>query len=305
MAPYLKLCLKTWETRLPQYEIILLDHGNLDQYIPPGTYDISLLKKFKFMMQKDAVMVAVLAEHGGIFLDADTIVLKDLDPIMQRLEETETIMFGTHCAFVAARQGSRLLKQWCREVQNRMFDVLLRENDIKQLPWDFFANSALEAALNEIIMRKAFLGQMQKYAVDIWIRSLRERTKTNANEAALGKALLHKISGAILAGKRNLLFSTFYKHYLIMLDRIEYGFIPEAKYYKSKFMKPEEKYCQFWFVKNINIKQIYTEKQSIIGLHHSWTPQWFKDLSENDVLKYNCLLSRTLKFLLANQKAMS
>ena len=44
---------------------------------------ISLLKKFKLMTQKDAVMVAVLEEHGGIFMDADTIVLRDLNPITE------------------------------------------------------------------------------------------------------------------------------------------------------------------------------------------------------------------------------
>jgi hypothetical protein len=85
-----------------------------------------------------------------------------------------------------------------------------------------------------------------------------------------------------------------------MLDRIEYGFIPEAKYFQSRFMGPQEKYWQFWFANKCDMKNVFTDKQTIIGLHHSWTPPWYKDFSEKDVLEHDCLLSRTLKYLMEN-----
>ena len=65
-------------------------------------------------------------------------------------------------------------------------------------------------------------------------------------EAFRGRELLHRISNSVLARKRNLLFSTVYKRYLTMLDRIEYGFIPEVKYFKSKLL---------WFIAIIYLKQ--------------------------------------------------
>jgi len=305
MTPYLQLCLKTWERRLPQYEIIILNYSNIDNYIPPGTYDISLLKKFKLMMQKDAVMVAVLEEHGGIFMDADTIALRELDPIVSRLDETEAVMFGTHCAFIAARPGSYLLKLWRKVIRDKMLSVLDDGQAVNDLSWDFFANSALECAMNEIIMSNKLVSAIQKYTVDKWAGYLKEKTKKDEVEAFRGWDLLHRISNSVLARKRNLLFRTVYKRYLTMLDCIEYGFVPEAKYFKSKLMEPQERYRQFWFANKCDIKNVFTDKQILIGLHHSWTPQWYKDFSEKAVLEHDCLLSRTLKHLLEDQTAVS
>jgi hypothetical protein len=100
-----------------------------------------------------------------------------------------------------------------------------------------------------------------------------------------------------------MLFSTVYKKYLIMLDRVEYGYIPEARYFTSRFMEPQEKYWQFWFASNHDMKEVFTDKQTLIGLYHSWTPLWYKDFSEKAVLEHDCLLSRTLNHLLENQTA--
>jgi hypothetical protein len=298
MTPYLKLCLKTWERRLPQHKIIILNYTNLDKYIPLGTYDITLLKKFKLMTQKDAVMVAVLEEHGGIFMDADTIALRDLNPIVSRLDETEAVMFGTHCAFIAARPGSYLLKLWRKIIQDKILHILDDGQDARNLPWDFFSNSALESAMNEIIMSNQFVSAIQKYTVDNWASYLKEKTQNDKVASFRGRKLLHRIMNSVLASKRHLLFSTVYKRYLTMLDRVEYGFIPESKYFKSKFMDPQEKYRQFWFANKYDIKNVFTDKQSVVGLHHSWTPQWYKDFSEKDVLEHSCLLSKTLKYLM-------
>jgi hypothetical protein len=305
LTPYLHLCLKTWERRLPQYEIIILNYSNIDNYIPPGTYDISLLKKFTLMMQKDAVMVAVLAEQGGIFMDADTIALRDIQPIIEKLDETEAVMFSTHCAFLAARPRSYLLKLWLKNIQNKMLHLPDNGRDLKNLPWDFFSNSALESAMDEIIMSNKLAGAIQQYAVDSWAGYLKDKTKKGDRKSFRGRALLHRISNFVLARKRKMFFRTVYKKYLTMLDRVEYGFIPEARYFTSRFMEPQEKYWQFWFASNHDVKEVFTDKQTLIGLHHSWTPQWYKDFSEMEVLEHDCLLSRTLKHLLENQTTRS
>lgn len=298
VTPYLKLCLKTWEKRLPQHKIIILNYSNLDDYIPPGTYDTSLLKKFRLMTQKDAVMVAVLEEHGGIFMDADTIVLRDLNPIISRLDETEAIMFGKHCAFIAARPGSYLLKLWRKTIQDKMLHIFNDGQNMNNLSWDIFSNSVLESTMDEIIMSRKFISAIQKYTVDKWAFYLNEKTKNDKVASFRGRELLHRISNSISERKRNLLFSTIYKRYLTMLDSNEYGFIPEAKYFKSKLMEPQEKYRQFWFANKGDIKNVFMDKQSLIGLHNSWTPQWYKDFSEKEVLEHDCRLSRTLQYLL-------
>ena len=63
-------------------------------------------------------------------------------------------------------------------------------------------------------------------------------------------------------------------------------------------MTNEEKHWKFWFDDSIDIKEVFRPNQIVIGLHNSWTPEWYKELSEKDVLENKSLLSRTLKCLL-------
>ena len=120
MTPYLTLCIKTWEKNLPDYEIIILDYSNINSYLPEGTLDMNVLKRLPLMMQKDAIMVGVLKEHGGIFLDADTLVVGDITPLWRMLKDTEAVMFGYHVAFLASRPGAHLLKLWHRLIQEKL-----------------------------------------------------------------------------------------------------------------------------------------------------------------------------------------
>ena len=70
-----------------------------------------------------------------------------------------------------------------------------------------------------------------------------------------------------------------------MIDRNKYGFIMEASYYQSKSMTAEEKYRKFWFEENLDSSIVFSKNPVIIGLHNSWTPEWYKDLSKKDVLE--------------------
>lgn len=57
----------------------------------------------------------------------------------------------------------------------------------------------------------------------------------------------------------------------------------------------EQKYKKFYFEKNYNLKDIKQDK--LLMLHNSWTPNWYKELSREDVLKQNCTLSNILREL--------
>lgn len=54
-----------------------------------------------------------------------------------------------------------------------------------------------------------------------------------------------------------------------------------------------EKYRKFYFKDNYHLKDINNDK--LIMLHNSWTPDWYKKLSKDDVLNYKCTLSNILK----------
>lgn len=72
----------------------------------------------------------------------------------------------------------------------------------------------------------------------------------------------------------------------------------EAGQYKTKSMTAAEKYIKFWFEDNLSIEEIFQKNPIIIGLHNSWTPDWYKELSKQDILKNDCSLSKTLKYIL-------
>lgn len=131
--PYLELCKATWDLYLSEYEIITLDYSNINEYLQEDIYDLSELKKLTLPMQKDAIMVAVLKAHGGIFMDMDTLILGDIKPITDKLKKTEVVMIGYHNAFLATKTNSRLLTFWLKETQSRL--IALQNYGDTNLKW--------------------------------------------------------------------------------------------------------------------------------------------------------------------------
>jgi hypothetical protein len=288
--------MKTWTKNLPDYEVIILDYSNLDQYLPEGTYDMSVLKGLSLMMQKDAIMVGVLKEQGGVFLDADTLVTGDITPMFEMLKDTEAVMFGYHCAFLLSRPGARLLNLWHKASQERLSGV--RKDGNEDLPWDYLSNAAMAEAMDALIMEHSGYYAMQKKMEDKIIDAYRKVTRNEAMLNAGLKMWVNRIGNALAGRQRAYYFRGALKQYLAMLNRMDHGFIPEIVYFPSRIVHPMDKYNKFWFDDEIDIRNVFTPNQKVIGLHHSWTPQWYKDLSEKDVLENQSLLSRTIKHLL-------
>ena len=86
----------------------------------------------------------------------------------------------------------------------------------------------------------------------------------------------------------------------MMLNRDKYGFLPHLKYKKNKGMNAIDRYVNFWFNNNLNLDNVFLENQIVIGLQNSRTPEWYKELSEKELLENSCLLSRTIKQILSN-----
>ena len=219
MAPYLKLCMRTWAINLPDYEVIVLDYSNLHRYVPEGVYDMTALKRLDLMLQKDAIMVAVLKEHGGIFMDVDTIVTGDIAPIVRKLAHTEAVMFDVHMAFLAARPNSRLLTRWMKTVQERL--LRFNQDDPPAPEWKYVGNSVLADAMTGMIsdsrIGRAYDGIVNTQAS--WPRWARTAWRGSADR--------------IWARRKGLFFRTIYRKYLTMLDREKHGFMAEAADRKS------------------------------------------------------------------------
>lgn len=76
-----KKCLASWEKYLPEYQIIRWDEGNFDINSVPYTKESYQLKKYAFV--SDYVRYKVLYDFGGIYMDTDVEVLKNLDEFLE------------------------------------------------------------------------------------------------------------------------------------------------------------------------------------------------------------------------------
>ena len=83
-----------------------------------------------------------------------------------------------------------------------------------------------------------------------------------------------------------------------MLDRTKLGFIAESRYLEGAAITGVEKHLRFWFEDDIDTNEVIRPGARIVALQNSWTPDWYKELSRDEVLAHDCLLSRVLKQLL-------
>lgn len=84
-SPYthIKLCFETMKKHYGKYNLIILNPDTIKQYLPNIRTDLNDL----MIAQKvDYYRVALLATYGGIWVDADTIALQDLDQVFDKLD---------------------------------------------------------------------------------------------------------------------------------------------------------------------------------------------------------------------------
>jgi hypothetical protein len=288
MIPYLRLCLKTWERNLPGWQVVVLDHANLSEYIAPDTYNIHALKRIMLNMQKDALQFAVHNQHGGVFMDADTIAVADISPVTARLSDTELIMFGLHMAFSAGRPGGTIVRRCVAGVREKLERLPANVNAEKDLPWHFAGNSVLHVVMADLINATPF-GKATDVVLSAAFRALGRLA---------GGGALERLRTTVYDKRQGFFFKTALRKYLTKLDREKHGFIPELAYGWDKRMTHRDWYVRFWFESDLGVDAVFREGQTVIGLHNSWTPEWYRRLTEREVLEHPCLLSRALRHAL-------
>lgn len=119
MPAYAKLCIETWRTFLPDYEVVVVDYSTLDKWLGKGFFDEILYSDFSLPKQADAIRAGILYRHAGIWLDADTIITSsDIRKIFDI--EADFMMINAHLAFIKATMGgggNYILKSWLRDIK--------------------------------------------------------------------------------------------------------------------------------------------------------------------------------------------
>ncbi len=160
---YIDLCMHTWQKFLPDYEIVVLDYSNLKNWIDDECYKSILYKKFSLPKQADAIRCAVLRRHGGLWLDADTIITSDKVNELLKIP-SDFVLIERHIAFIYAQPESKILALWENEIRERvqiykkwhLLAQLFNRKYYKKLKsWDYMGNGIIDKYL-EIAGEKHF-----------------------------------------------------------------------------------------------------------------------------------------------------
>lgn len=110
----------TWKKFLPDYKINILDFEMARRYIGDTLFSKIICKNLSIMVQSDAIRVAILNKYGGIWIDADTIILND--KIIKQIENYQLGMIWEekinfhHIALIHASKKSIILKEWQKKI---------------------------------------------------------------------------------------------------------------------------------------------------------------------------------------------
>ena len=110
----------TWRKYCPDYEIIEWNESNFD--VNENAYCREAYEAKKWAFVTDYVRLKVLYEYGGIYMDTDVEVCKNLDPLLEYAavsgyESKTSIQTGT----MAACRGNEWIGMLLRDYDNRHF----------------------------------------------------------------------------------------------------------------------------------------------------------------------------------------
>ncbi len=150
MPAYIRLCLDTWRKNIPGLELVILNGDNICEWMDPSLYN-DAFRSLTPMLQSDIAAYSVLDRHGGVFMDADTVVFSDIFKEIAALGENGLYFFGDaagkaiHVAFIAALCRHHPILRYCAEGVKMLLGDYAR-GKIKPV-WNTFGNSVIEALL--------------------------------------------------------------------------------------------------------------------------------------------------------------
>lgn len=243
VPPYIQLCMQTWYEHIPDLELVILNHENLFKWIDPY-FDMRAFTALSLPMQSDIVEYSVLYQHGGIFLDSDTILTRDIFAEIEKFERNKIYFFGNpeqrwvHIGFIACLKARNKGLLLCVEQEKALLRELIEKGNM-EIEWCTFGNRVIDKVIH----------------------------------------------GDLSDNVR-------------ILDRIKEGAILEASYLPGK--NTYEDYVNFYFTQTgIPFDDILDKiKFGLVYLHNSWTPNEYKALSHDEILKNDLPISRLLKHAL-------
>lgn len=129
--PYdVKKCIYSWKTKCPDYEIIEWNETNFD--INCNEFIKKAYENKCWAFVSDYVRLKVIYDNGGVYLDTDVELLKNLDFLLNNngyfAQQQNGRLINTGLGF-AAKKGNKILFELIKDYENLKFDVR-RKNEL-------------------------------------------------------------------------------------------------------------------------------------------------------------------------------
>ncbi len=157
---YIQLCMKTWEKFLPEAEVVVCDYQTMRNYLSDEEFESIDFRNMSLAKQSDAIRCALLKKHGGIWLDADTIITSSEG--IQQLQQGHCCMLNNgkpHTLFGAyiytAEPNTEFINRWHEELvpriaaykkawKYRMFRIFFLHAWKRMKKWDYCENAIID-----------------------------------------------------------------------------------------------------------------------------------------------------------------
>ena len=133
MPGYIKLCMDTW-----QIPFTVLNYNNLKDYTD---LQIEPLQQYSLMLISDVVRVHVLRDHGGYWIDADTIMLTDQLPDANIVGDPSNR--ENSIGFLYTEPHSKMFTEWAKFQAE-----IISRNDAPHI-WSMFGNAFTDAYVRD------------------------------------------------------------------------------------------------------------------------------------------------------------
>ena len=114
-----KLSIQSWKKTSPQYKINFMNQKNIESLISLPAY----WKTLPAYRQSDIIRLRLLEKYGGVWIDASTILLEDLDKFISKDNLTLFITPSSSLEnpvfenwFISAPPNNLVIKMWIEEV---------------------------------------------------------------------------------------------------------------------------------------------------------------------------------------------
>lgn len=113
-------CINSWKKHLPEYQIIEWNEDNSDLSMP---FVVNAYNQKKWAFVSDYVRIKVLFDNGGIYLDTDMVLVKNLDsflhhPLFFGAEDTDFIS----CGIIGATKNNGFIKNVLEHYEHLNFN---------------------------------------------------------------------------------------------------------------------------------------------------------------------------------------